>query len=224
MSIVVLDAAPDRLLASKATLAADLGISEIDAAALIQQASSWIENFTGRVFAYERVCESLPGDSMPNMLLSRTPIASLSSVAFHGTDIDPVNYSLLDAEAGIIQKASGWTSTNLPWNAISPMPSSYSRNLWAVTYYGGYILPNWDMSDGSYDGEQQLPAVLHMACLRLAKTIYIDNNQIVSGGMKTYQIGDTMVQWDSVNPEADMSTLGLPLSIVGVLNYYRRSL
>lgn len=219
MSIEVIDAAPDDLLTTVAYVKANLDISGSTYDTLIEQmireASAWACKFTGRTFALEEVREKLPGKGLPELILSRTPIVSITSVKFDTSVI--TDYSIKDKDVGTLFRRSGWTNTNLPWNTIQPHPSSYDEDRWVIEYWGGYVLPNW----GSSEGTRNFPYDLQRAVTEMVKATFL--NRKMDGSLRSYKIGDTSVTWDR-GAAGDSSMQGaIPNSALNVLQFYRRA-
>jgi hypothetical protein len=212
MSIVVVTAATDSLLTTVDAVKVELNISGTDDDAhitnLIQEASDLIKNYTGRVFGKEKVRETIGAKGLPEILLERTPIVSIEGITFNGLAI--TDYSIQDADAGVLFKVSGWTSTELSWTTFARHPSQYMEPLWAFTYWGGYVLPNWDDTMDP----RTLPHDLERACIDIAKTLYKARN--VDGTISRYKIGDTDVSWDKKAGYFSQS-------VSGVLDFYRRA-
>lgn len=216
MAITVIVAPEDTWLTTLARVKSILGITDTSSDSLleqqIQEISDFISTFTGRIFARQTIAESIRGDGLPDMLLSLTPILTITSIELNGNAV--TDYEILDADIGIIQRETGWTSTNLPFNTIDFAPSSYFTKDWVVTYEGGYRLPNWNDSD-----ERSLPYDLERAAIEMVKSSYI--NRGVDSSWKSYKIGETAVSWNKAPGTEAISSI-IPDAAMGVLNYYRR--
>jgi len=119
-------------------------------AAQITSASQIIASQCNRVFAKEGVTQTFVarlGEYIQSLVLQRTPIVSIADVNDNGQMLSPSDYDY-DPLKGIL-----WRScTFMDWGWWS----FYSSRV-AVTYTGGYDLPNG------------APADLELACLALIK-------------------------------------------------------
>jgi hypothetical protein len=216
--IEVIDAAPDTLLTTLATVKSILGITDnaqdANLTSMIGAASDFATRYCGREFAKQTIKESIIGKGMPEILLSLTPIISVTTVEFDDAAVD--DWVMYDDKAGIIQRRAKFTSTQFPSASIDYAPSSYGEKRWHVTYVGGYVLPGW-----TGQGTRTLPYDLERAIVDMVKAQVASAK--FSGTMKSYKIGDTSITWDTGSSEtANVSAL-VPNSALAVLNYYRRA-
>jgi hypothetical protein len=224
------DLAPDHLLTTLETVKLSLGITDSGSddaiERLILEASGYAYKYTNRIFAKERVTEHVIGRGLPEIILSRTPIISIEEVLFKTTVQSLEDFTIIDNEAGIVQRLGNWTDTSLPFNSIDRQPSSYGKLDWHITYLGGYVLPNWEVSGD----ERSLPYDLERAVIEAVRT-FRNNDQFGSQGIdstvKSYKIGDTQITWGSSSSEGgngatDAFSMGMPPKTLSVLNFYRR--
>ena len=96
-----------------------------------------------REFARETVSETVKGYGTTQLMLTRSPIISVTSVLH---DVTPViDYTIEDADSSILYRRAGWQWTTV--NAFmgigfNPVPNS-EESLFTVVYEAGYVLPNW---------------------------------------------------------------------------------
>lgn len=223
MSIEVITAAPDKLLTKLATVKAAMGItaSTYDTLLgdLIAAASDFAVRYCGREFAKQTVKESIAGKGLPDAMISLTPIVEIEKIELDDAEMD--GWTILDREAGFIQRRGSFTSTNLPNPTITPHPSNYYEKRWHVTYTGGYVLPGWT-GDGVV---RNLPYDLERAIIAMIKSQFAkDSAGIVDGTMKSYKIGDTTIQWETSPQALGPDNVGalIPGAALAVLNYYKR--
>lgn len=215
--ITVIEEAPSTRLTTKEKVKALLGISDTANDTIIDDmidgASQFAVNFIGRPLAQQQVKESLAGKGLPDLLLSLTPLISVTSVLYDTTAY--TDYVIYDKDSGILQRsnAAGFTDTNLRLNTIDRAPSSYYEKRWHVTYWGGYRLPSFGVSQGM-EGPR-LPFDLERAIIEMVKAQY--HNMKVDGSMTRYRIGETEVHWDRRNGQSF-----LPSAAEKVLEFYRR--
>lgn len=199
MPITVNTAANSKKLTTLAEVKDDLGIpsgtTTYDTAInkKIDQASAAIVRYCGREFAKEDVTETLPGDGSNTLLLTRTPIISVTSLSYKGTALDTANYEISDPEAGIIFSSVGFLDTAQAGFGLSEIPVAGSRqNSYSARYIAGYWLPSFSGSPGASD--ILLPDDVELAARELAKMLYIGRRRdqsvkqesVVNVGSVTY--------------------------------------
>lgn len=221
MSITVVDAAPNTRLTTIEAVKRNLGITDPDQdepiQEMIQQNSDFIVSYTGRTFARQNVTEKFVGKGLPNISLSITPIISISELKLKDAIIASEDFTIDDAEAGILQIQTGFTSTEIAWNTIDRAVSPYSVKDWSCTYIGGYILPSWQVTDLPRD----LPFDLERACIEMTKSTF--HNATLDGSIRTYKIGDTSVTWDKTSSSSGVNNAGIPTVAANIIDYYRRA-
>ena len=139
--------------------------------------------------------EKVAGQGGKNILLSRTPIITLTEVKINGSAIALSEVEIEDAEAGILYRRSGW-----PWagSSIGPFdPDPYAgseRQNIEVTYTGGYVTPQQVEDDGTL--VRTLPYDLEQLAIEAVIGSYLskgEDKSIVSEGLMsakvTYQRG-----------------------------------
>jgi len=120
----------------------------------ITMASQIIANQCDRVFAMQDVIETFVmrwGETAEVLNLDRPPVMTLTSIVENGQTVSPDFYDV-DPTKGFVWLRTG-TSTFWPYMSAN----GWASNRIAVTYTGGYDLP-----DGA-------PADLELACLLLIK-------------------------------------------------------
>lgn len=162
-----------------------LGITGTDRDSLIQEkitrASSTIASLCDRSFGAANVVETFVfehHEMSRTICLSRFPVNSISEVAVDGTTLDDMDYRL--DESGLLHRTS-----------------HHWRGIIAITYNGGYELP-----DGA-------PAALSEACVLLMKDDILLLGHDPS--VREVQHGDTRVQFWSgtanTTPQAVMTLI-----------------
>lgn len=214
--ITVTAAASSRKLATLALLKEDLSItvSDNDTALnrILDQASSMITRYCGREFARETIVETLPGNGKFTLLLTRTPIVSISAITYDGVTVSADDYSIREPEAGIIYNRYGWNETARASQGLSQNPILSSReNLYSVTYVAGYILPSFTDPAGA-----NLPYDIERACLDIAKGYW------VNPGINTVIQSESVPDVASVTYR-DMSQAGaMPAHVREILDSWKR--
>lgn len=117
---------------------------------VVDQATSMVQDYCGRVFARETVREAFH-DEVDAIVLRRTPIVSVASVTeYPETALTSSDYEYFDT-AGILHRVS--EGLRMSWMS------------WPVTvqYTGGYLLPG--------QSGRNLPYAVERATILLAKTM-----------------------------------------------------
>lgn len=145
---------------------------------LIKQATFQIQKFTGRVFAHEVVTEGLPGTGTPVLLVTRTPIRSITQITINGTDLPSTEYTIDDTETGsILLHTDSTPPAPQVWPlsahvvsglSLFPLLNMESNNV-SIQYEGGYKMPG--------EAGRDLPYDLERACLDLCKTFYLERGE-----------------------------------------------
>lgn len=164
-------------LTTKELIKGDLGIATAVTTyddiicGLINAASALIESRAGRKFHYESVTsEKLPGLGADTLSVARYPIdtSKIVTITYDGDTVDSTSYEIDgDGSSGIIRSLYGafeWTAGGAGNICQDPLPGT-ERKLYAVSYYGGYVLPN-------DTGTRTLPADLELACRLIVAQLY----------------------------------------------------
>jgi hypothetical protein len=158
---------------------------DAEVARIINGVSAAIVNYCGRPFAREAISETCPGYGDIHLALTRTPIATVSAVT--GDDYPITDYSIADADRGLLFRRGGWGWTVNMYVGLgarsgsafsdpylfrggTPLPRQ-EEALFAADYVAGYILPpqfltnvstlSVDASDSSFnDSAGRFPALL----------------------------------------------------------------
>jgi hypothetical protein len=146
MTITIVTPATSTDLTTLDTVKTELGLTDSTYNALltrfIKVASSAIETFCGRDFAYQVITETIPMGGEQRILLSRFPVVSLTSVTYEGVTVDSAKYVLSSPEAGFLDNISGrWNNTNGEYDYV-------------ISYSYGYNLPGSLTRNLPYDIEQ----------------------------------------------------------------------
>jgi len=153
---------------------------------LVNFYSEAIEKYCNRHFEYNAaVTENLDASGARYLVLSRTPVASITSVSFDGAALDATGYELHDAEAGTVYlKMARWSTVQTENASLEPVPGE-ERALWTVVYAGGYTLPK-----DSYPN-YTLPSDLERACVLACVAAYRNRNvdpRITSEELLSYSV------------------------------------
>lgn len=171
--LTVTAAASSRQLTTTTTLKTELNISgstyDAQLSSIIDQASAAIASYCNREFAKETVSETLQGVGGHNLMVTRTPIVSVTSITFDAATVPTTDYTVNEPNAGIIySKCGGWNDTARRCVGASRIPDAQSREyLYTVVYVAGYVLPSF----GS--GTRDLPYDIERACVEFCKAFWL---------------------------------------------------
>jgi len=213
--LTVLEAASTKQLISLEALKCILGISDagddILLETLLNAASEFIVEYTGREFARERVLETIPGYGTTQLLLSRAYVDTITSITHTGDII--TDYIIEDPKAGILYRAGTWD-----WTAgigftltTRPLPGTEEPKF-AVDYYGGYWLSSFDGAKPA--AAVKLPASLELVCADLVQLWYNEKKSNITPGTESIRVGDYSVK--------NATNKGIPDSILFKLEKWVR--
>ena len=150
---------------------------------LIDAASDYIRSYTGRVFRKETVTETLVSNGEHRLILSRTPIISITHVKLDGTEVDSANYTIENADAGFIFREKSWSDTQLYTGDYVMRPSRFGKYDYEVKYEAGYVMPD--------ESGTTLPHDLQKACIDIVKSKYLSRQD--HPNIAREEIGDASV-------------------------------
>lgn len=216
MPITVLEAATsynlttvDRVVAELGLTADEIGNNRTTLNQLIARASDAIRSMTDRVFAKEKVEETLfVRRSTPRIIVSRTPIVSLDSIALDDDVVTASSYFIEDAERGFIYREDAhWGSTVITGGAIRERATQWGKYDWKVTYTGGYDLP-------SFSENPNLPLDIERAAIELVASWF--HSRRTDPNIASERIGDASVSY------RDSGAGGIPPSVQFTVEKWRR--
>lgn len=207
----------------------DLGITDASLDSALERrilaASGLVERYCNRSFRRTvGKVEKLAGYGTTRLLPSLTPIESVASVTYDGTIVDPALYEIepdaggngwaLFAEGGWLWTAPGSQTIA---EALVPL-AGMERKLYAVTYTGGFTLPN----DSSPATPPTLPFEIQEATTLLAAHLYAQRGR--DGNVIGESVGDASVTLGVIGgaDAAPRESFGIPASIAAMLDGWRR--
>ena len=150
---------------------------------LIDRMSGRIEDFCHRIFAKQTYQEKVAGFGDKILLLTHTPIISVSSVLCDSSPI--TDYEIYNANAGELYRSIGWAWDATVWWKASSFPSSNNpEQNFTVVYEAGYVLPGDDEA-------QTLPKTIEDACIQCVKEAYLkrrDDPNVSSEKLGNYSV------------------------------------
>ncbi len=209
-------------LTTLATLKARLGITDssrdTQLESLITAASSMIVGFLGRRLAYSAsVVDRLAGSGTPELVVSRTPVWSITSIVDDGDTVDSDDYTCVgdDATAGIIRSTSVWLwRPGLVGGGIARDPiHGHEDGTIVVTYAAGYTTPN----QVAVVGVDALPADIEEACIMAVTNLFASvgaDVTVASESLMSYSVSFG-------SPETLYGSSGLPKRVEAMLAGYR---
>lgn len=214
MALTITTPASSIRLTSLEFVKAELNItdqtSDLQIRRIINQASSFIQSYTNRVFCRETVTETLGANGDVLLILERTPIVSVNAISFDGTTIGSTTFSIEDADAGFLFRDVGWQDTQIWRSDITLQPTHRFRKKWSVSYTAGYIC------HASTDtGELNIPDDVERAATDLVKSWYLSREQ--DSNVKRERTGDA-----SETRFDNKESFGLPPGVMRLLAPYRR--
>lgn len=222
MAITIVTSPETILMTELSTLKRELSLDSVDGARdaylsdLIAQGTDFIRQYTNRNFALTTYRETLQANYpiRPWMILTHTPIVSITGVSFNGSTVSSTTYTVEDADAGLVFREDGWTSSQIYDYYIERQPTNWGRKLWSFTYQAGYVTPCM----GSSNGDRTLPYDLERACIDLCKWRYNQSGDF-NPGIKRQRTGDASEEYFGT---LDDSGGFIPPSIKTLLDSYVR--
>lgn len=188
----------------------DLDSGELDQLeAQITFQSKVVASLIGRVLGSQDVTETFWTDDTPLILplpLKRYPVTQIDLVEISDSPVAAADYTL-DSERGLL-----WLN-----RFINPINTRTFPQKVAVTYTGGYALPN------------EAPAALSMAVIELIReqrrrSALTSSTGAETGAVRATQHGDTRVEF--ATPSSSSTSLGssgspVPLSVLNLLEPFK---
>lgn len=202
-----------------ATAKSDLGISgsseDTKVERLINAASAALEAYCSRVFwRSTAVVEKVAGFGGLYLRVSRTPVNSLTAIAFDGSALDITQVTIDDSKVGLLARPGGWewTAHTAPDTSGGGLPGT-ERLLYQVTYDGGWYTPKQESE--APNPTRTLPYDVEEACLEFVRELYhlkrrdptVESERLLSWAA-TYRTGE------------DAS--GIPAGVRTLIDPYRR--
>jgi len=210
MSVTVTVEADSRHLTTTAAIKGVLGVSstkfDAEMERLIGAATSAIEEYVQHVFAKQTYQESVNGSDHPLLMLTQTPIISVTTVLCESSPI--TDFEIHDADAGILYRAAGWTqSAWVGWNTEPAAIPLTGKKLYVVTYEAGYITPGLPSPN--------LPPHIEQACIETVVDWYRSSKR--DSSVKSKKVGDLAISYKSA-ADGEVSVDRLPAGARALLS------
>lgn len=151
-----------------------IGLEGSDVIFLINAASDFFESQTDRQFTRADLVEDYATFGTTRLRLDRTPIVAITLIEFDEGPLTSDDFTIDDANAGLVFKPSGWpwTAHTAPDISRTVLPGT-ERKLTQVTYNAGYVTPqqDGDASAPVNSDARDLPVDIEMAIMAIIKQI-----------------------------------------------------
>lgn len=198
-------------LTTTAAVKAALGVASTrfdpDLERLILAATSAIEAYCGHTFAKQTYLEDVAGSNHPMLMLTNTPIVSVTSIV---CDSEPVtDFEISDAGAGVLYREVGWAAKAwVGWGTEAfVVPGTEVLNF-HVTYEAGFVTPGLTDDD--------LPKHIEQACLETVVSWYRSQNR--DPAVESKKVGDLAITYKTGDSLPTAETLGIPPSARAMLS------
>lgn len=203
MSLDVVIASTDPALTTMSAVKDALGITTTSDDArisdMILRVSEWANGIVGYPLAAAKYREAVAGYGTRNLMLSRTPIRSVSAL-FYGTDtgeasqVESSEFGL-DREAGFLTRTEGWEWTVPVEQGYELHPrAGQEYQPWMADYVAGYTFglsttsALWSTEKGTTSTGRTLPYDIEDAVIRKVASVYTGND-----GVYSKQVGDLRI-------------------------------
>jgi hypothetical protein len=149
-------------------------------------------------------------------VLPARPLVSIASIVVDGTTLAAADYSIEDAEAGVVFREGGWLRPDsiVPWSVARDRMAGTAKADIVVTYTGGYVLPG-------DSGTRTLPYDLEQACLMGVVAAYRQRGQ--DKNVASRGTGDASVGYRLPNAIIGVDSIGsLPSEALRILDAYKQ--
>jgi uncharacterized phiE125 gp8 family phage protein len=209
MGLTITTPAVSTELTTVLTVKESLGITHNKADSVIERlikvATEKVEDYIGFILARQTYRELVIGTARTELLLTATPIQSITQILIDSGVI--TDYEIADADVGIIYRQQGWQrGVWIGWDAESyVLPGTGDRAI-TVDYIAGYLMPPLTGRD--------LPAKYEEAAI-IAISSWIRSTQRGGSDVKSKKVGDLAIEY---NVEPGSGSHGLPADARALLS------
>jgi hypothetical protein len=156
----------------------------------IKRASAKLVSLANRVWAEERVVETVRAHGRTQLILERTPLVEIHEVTYDSEVI--TDYEIHSREAGTLYRRSGWVwgvglMSESSGISAFPAPSSEYAN-YTVDYTAGYVLPSFPNDFTRNANSVDLPEDVEEFCLQVVRLLY--HARATDPSLQSERIGD----------------------------------
>lgn len=202
MALTIVTPATNKRLCRLPDVKAELGLTDATQDVLldryIDEASDIIQKCIRKVLAKQTYDETVAGYGSNILMLSNTPIVSVTSILINGSPV--TDYSVEDAYAGLLYRKVGWEWTAaIGWDIGSFYRPDSEEPLFTVRYVAGFVVPEEASSD--------LPLVYQRCAIDTVKDWYLKRSH--DPAVLSEKVGDLSVTYNEAAAEK-----GLPLHVL----------
>lgn len=206
-----------------ATVSAELGISAAGTVVprLILVASEAVRSYLrrGALHYSSTVTETLAGYGRVYLSLQRMPIVAITSIAVDGTTVTSTEYSIYDANAGLVYREDGWlwSANYQPGIVYERNPGTEKKNI-TVVYGGGWVTPGQNSLDNTQ--VRTLPYDIEQATIDTCVALY--RNRGRDWNVSSETLGGASITYSGANTAIGRGEGGIiPDAAVALLRPYR---
>lgn len=190
-----------------------------EVATYVNSASSFIENYCGRLFGYREFGEMLTGRDSNKLILNNYPIRELIELVADEETIDPNHLWVMNDEGMIYRKNGRFRESLTSGSFTYPRTDNLDFNIF-VRYTSGYILPK----DGNAENRRDLPVDLELACLKMVQIMQKDKETVEGKSLilKREQIGDWMGEYEPEYKSSKSELTFMNDDVIRILDTYKR--
>ena len=169
---------------------------------LIEEAQSVIETITGRTWGKREVKERVPGYGGTEILVDSRPIVTLHGIKFEDQTLDPDTYEIMDANAGIIHRETGFASTHSVDQSVTLQPLAGTQS----PKFEVHLTAGYDLATAQ---TPNFPAILRRAANDFVVSAYTTRD--VGSRLTSRKIDDASWTWKETDIHEHLSGLLDPL-------------
>lgn len=156
----------------------------------IRRASAKVSSLANRVWAEERVTETVRAHGRTQLMLERSPIVEVHEVTYDAEVL--TDWEIHDRGAATLYRRTGWLwgvglMSERAGIGDFPAPNSEDAN-YTVDYTAGYQLPSFPASYTPNADSVELPDDVEDFCLQVVRLLY--HARATDPGLQSEKIGD----------------------------------
>ena len=192
----------------------------------ILAAGEAVASYVGYWPMRQRYTETVAGYGSLKLMLSSTPIRSISSIRIDGQLVDPATYTVEKPLAGIVYRDKGWPWTaGVEWDLEAHVVPNSELKRFSVDYEAGWVLTT---STGLLDatgfitssGGRTLPRDFEQAVQEEAKSMMLGRKR--DSSIISKRVGALQVQYQARSGASAATIEPLCPAAMDLLQNYRR--